>query len=92
MIVSIRNKSLRELFEEGQARGIKPQHRQRVKDQLLALDSAHEISDMDIPGFQLHRLLGDKKGRWSISVDKNWRITFEFRHGNAHLLDYEDYH
>jgi proteic killer suppression protein len=60
--------------------------------QLLALDTAQEIEDMDIPGFKLHALKGKLKGRWSISVSGNWRITFEFREGNAFVLDYEDYH
>jgi len=59
---------------------------------LAALDSSFEIGDMDIPGFRLHRLKGRLKGRWSVSVSGNWRITFEFREGNAYVLDYEDYH
>ena len=29
---------------------------------------------------------------WSIWVNGNWRVTFEFRDGNAYVLDYEDYH
>jgi len=60
--------------------------------QLTALNTAQEIDDMDIPGFKLHMLKGKLKGRWSISVSGNWRITFEFREGNAFVLDYEDYH
>ncbi len=60
--------------------------------QLTALDTAQDIYDMDIPGFNLHMLKGKLKGRWSISVSGNWRITFEFREGNAFILDYEDYH
>lgn len=60
--------------------------------QLVALDTAQEISDMDIPGFRLHALKGGLEGRWSISVSGNWRVTFEFREGNAYVLDYEDYH
>jgi len=60
--------------------------------QLTALDTAQVIDDMDIPGFKLHPLKGKLKGRWSISVSGNWRITFEFREGIAFVLDYEDYH
>jgi len=60
--------------------------------QLIALDTAQEIDDMDIPGFKLHPLKGKLKERWSISVSGNWRVTFEFREGNAFVLDYEDYH
>jgi len=60
--------------------------------QLAALDTARDIDDMDIPGFKLHSLKGKLKVRWSIAVSGNWRITFEFRDGNAYELDYEDYH
>jgi proteic killer suppression protein len=60
--------------------------------QLAALDTAQELDDMDIPGFKLHPLKGKMKGRWSISVSGNWRVTFAFRDGNAFVLDYEDYH
>jgi proteic killer suppression protein len=47
---------------------------------------------MDIPGFRLHPLKGSDRGRWSIWVNGNWRITFEFIDGDAYILDYEDYH
>jgi proteic killer suppression protein len=59
---------------------------------LAAMDTSLEIGDMDIPGFKLHLLKGRLEGRWSVSVSGNWRITFEFREGNAYVLDYEDYH
>jgi proteic killer suppression protein len=35
---------------------------------------------------------GKLKGRWSIWVNGNWRLTFAFEEGDAHLIDYEDYH
>jgi toxin HigB-1 len=59
---------------------------------LTALDTAQAILDMDVPGFKLHPLKGSLKGRWAISVSGNWRLTFEFRDGDVHLIDYEDYH
>ena len=59
---------------------------------LAALDSAQVIEDVDLPGFRLHPLKGAQRGRWSITVNGNWRLTFEFRDGNAYVLDYEDYH
>ena len=60
--------------------------------QLAALDTACSIDDIDIPGYNLHPLKGDRKGLWSISVSGNWRLTFEFTDGNVFVLDYEDYH
>lgn len=59
---------------------------------LTALDTAQSIDDMEIPGFRLHRLKGAEQKRWSVWVNANWRLTFEFQNGDAHILDYEDYH
>ena len=60
--------------------------------QLVALDTANTVDDMDIPGFRLHPLKGEMLGRWAITVSGNWRVTVEFRDGHAQVLDYEDYH
>ena len=92
MINSFRHKGLKKYFESGSKSGIRPQHAKRLRMQLVALDTASVINDMDIPGFKLHPLEGSDKGRWSIWVNGNWRITFEFRDGHAFVLDYEDYH
>ena len=59
---------------------------------LAALDTAHSIDDMNVPGFRLHRLKGAERDRWSVWVNGNWRLTFEFEDGHAYFLDYEDYH
>lgn len=47
---------------------------------------------MNLPGYNLHPLVGDAKGRWSVWVSGNWRVTFEFEAKDAILVDYEDYH
>ena len=92
MIQSIRHKGLRRLHETGSTSGVQASHAKRLRFQLAALDTAHVIDDLDIPGFVLHPLKGTMKGRWAISVNGNWRLTFEFRDGNVFVLDYEDYH
>ncbi|MCH8865783.1 MAG: type II toxin-antitoxin system RelE/ParE family toxin [Proteobacteria bacterium] len=92
MIKSFRHKDLRRFFEDGTKSGIQPKHADRLRLQLAALDTAQTIDDMDIPGYRLHPLKGRMKGRWSISVSGNWRLTFKFEGGNVNILDYEDYH
>jgi len=59
---------------------------------LAALDTAQSIEDMNIPGFRFHRLKGQDRGRFSVWVNGNWRVTFEFENRDAYVLDYEDYH
>ena len=92
MITSFRHKGLRKLFETGSASGVLAAHKTRLRMQLAALNTAMTIEDMNIPGFRLHPLKGEMKGRWSISVNGNWRLTFEFKDGNVFILGYEDYH
>lgn len=92
MIKSFKHKGLQKFYESGNAAGIQSKHKQRLRMILAALESSHEIDDMDVPGFRLHPLKGKLKGVWSVSVSGNWRITFEFENGNAHLVNYEDYH
>ena len=58
----------------------------------IVLDLAKEINDIDLPGFFLHPLTGDRKGQWSITVTGNWRITFELNDGDVYIVNYEDYH
>ena len=92
MIKSIRHKGLSKLYATGSTAGIQVSHTKRLRLQLAALDSAQVIEDLNIPGFKLHPLKGQEKGRWSIWVNGNWRLTFEFSDGNVFVLDYEDYH
>lgn len=72
--------------------GIQSDHAKKLRMKLAALDTANSVEDMDIPGFRLHPLKGEDKGRWSIWVNGNWRMTFKFQDGNAYIHDYEDYH
>ncbi len=92
MIKSFRHKGLKKFFDSGSVAGIQPQHARRLRMQLMALDTAITIEDMDIPGFKLHSLKGSDKDRWSVWVNGNWRITFEFRDSHVFVLNYEDYH
>jgi toxin HigB-1 len=48
--------------------------------------------DMNAPGWRLHRLQGNLKGHWSVTVNGNWRLTFRFEGEDAILVDYQDYH
>ena len=92
MIKSFRHKGLKRFYETGNTAGIQAAHKKRLRLQLAALDTATTIKDMDIPGFRLHRLKGNRKGAWSIWVSGNWRVTFDFEDSNAYIVNYEDYH
>ena len=53
---------------------------------------AQSPEEMNVPGFKLHPLKGDRKGEWSIWVTGNWRMTFWFDGKDACGVNLEDYH
>ena len=92
MIMTFKHKGLEKFYTSGNTKGVQAKHAKKLRMQLAALESALSIEDLDIPGYRLHQLKGDRKGIWSISVSGNWRITFEFTDGNVYIVNYEDYH
>ncbi|MBR7890096.1 type II toxin-antitoxin system RelE/ParE family toxin [Marinomonas sp. A79] len=92
MIKSFKHKGLKKYFQTGSVAGIQAKHQGKLRMQLTAIDTAQVIDDINLPGFKLHPLKGDRDEIWSITVNGNWRITFEFIDGNAYILNYEDYH
>lgn len=92
MIKSFKHKGLERLFITGSASGVQAAYVPRITLMLDAIDAAEQVKELDLPGFRLHRLKGDKRNLWSVRVSANWRITFEFENGDAYILDLEDYH
>ena len=92
MIVSWIHKGLKDFFETGSMAGIQAEHAKRLRVRLEILNALRSLDEMNYPSFRLHALQGDRKGIWSITVTKNWRITFKFEDGNVYIVNYEDYH
>jgi proteic killer suppression protein len=91
MIQSIRHKGLRRLFEDDDESGVNPEHVGKLKNILATLNAAPTIEHLNLPGLRLHQLKGEMKGFWAVTVRANWRVIFRFD-GNAHDVDYVDYH
>lgn len=92
MIRGFRHKGLETFFRAGSKAGIQPAHAQKLRLQLTALEFAKRPEDMNAPGWRLHPLKGDMKGFYSVTVNGNWRMIFQFHNGDAELVDYLDYH
>ncbi len=91
-IRGFRHKGLEAFFTRGSTAKIQAQHAKRLRLILGRLAVANEPRDMDLPGLRLHALKGSGKGRWSVVVSGNWRVTFEFDGDDVDRVDYEDYH
>ena len=92
MIANFRSKSLKRFWEKSDGRGLNPKHLNKIRLLLSAMDEASKPEDMNVPGFDFHRLHGDIPSRWSVHVNGNWCITFSFDYENAMAVDYLDYH
>lgn len=92
MIVSFAHKGLERFFLTGNAVGIQPKHAERLRLILAVIDSAESIDGIRLPSLKLHKLKGDRKDIWAVTVQANWRVTFRFVNGNAEIVNYEDYH
>jgi len=92
MIVRFRHKGLERLFVRGGARGISAEHARKLKQILAYLNVSREPQEMNLPGFKLHPLKGERKGQWAVSVSGNLRVVFEFEGENATNVDLVDYH
>ncbi len=64
----------------------------RIERILARLDESTEPAHMNLPGFRLHPLKGDRAGYWAVSVSGNWRIVFRFQGAHAYDVDLVDYH
>ena len=79
-------------LREDDARGVVAEHAAKLRVILARLDAAGTVTDMDLPGFRLHRLKGALKGFWAVTVRANRRVIFRFADGDALDVDYVDYH
>lgn len=92
MIVNFKHKGLKRLFEDGESKGVQADLREKVENILAVLNRATGPNDMDLPGFRVHPLKGDRKGFYGVTVRANWRVIFRFVEGHACDVELIDYH
>jgi proteic killer suppression protein len=92
MIIRFLHKGLERLFASGDTRGVSAQQAKRLRRLLASLATATSPMNMNIAGYQLHPLMGERKGEWAVSVSGNWRLVFRFEGENATDVDLVDYH
>ena len=92
MIRGFRHRGLKRLYERGDPSRVRADQADRIALALADLDDARKPSDLDLPGYRLHPLKGDRNGFWSISISGNWRIVFRFDDGDVYDVELVDYH
>jgi proteic killer suppression protein len=88
---SFRHAGLRDVFETGRSPRVRPDLQRRALVRLMVLDEAVVLSDLNVPGFNFHRLQG-RPVRYSVHVNGPWCLTFEWEDGDAARVNLEQYH
>lgn len=93
MIKSFKGKITEPIFYNKRVKGLGLQLVKKAKRRLDFLDATVDLEDLYFPpSNKFHALEGFNPTRYSISVDRQWRITFEWKEGNAYEVLFEDYH
>jgi proteic killer suppression protein len=94
-IRGVRHKGLRRFIERDDPSGLPAAFVEKIRNILSFLQDMEQADELQgIPGWRAHQLTGDRKGVWSLTVRRNWRITFRVDEVELEILDldYEDYH
>ena len=94
-IRNVLHRGLRRFIARDDASGLPPAVVERIRTIVTFLQEMEDPGELrDVPGWRVHRLAGDRRGTWSLTVTRNWRLTFRIdRTANEIVdLDYEDYH
>lgn len=94
-IRNVVHRGLRRFIQHNDVSGLAPAVVERVRNILTFLQEMEDARELrDIPNWKAHQLTGDRKGTWSLTVTRNWRITFRIDQTEGEILDldYEDYH
>ena len=93
MIRSFADADTEALFQGHRVGRLPPQTLRLALRKLLLLDAADALQDLRVPpGNRLEKLKGDRAGQYSIRINDQWRICFEWRDGDAYSVEITDYH
>ena len=92
MIRSFRTAETERLFRREPVRRFKAIERQALR-KLDMLDAAGDLRSLStLPGNQLERSKGDRKGQYSVRINDQWRVCFDWQDGHAYEVEIVDYH
>ena len=93
MIKSFKNKETEKIYKREVSRKFPQDFQQVALRKLRMINNAKNTRDLRIPpANRLEKLIGDRKGQYSIRINDQWRICFSWQGGDAHELEITDYH
>jgi len=96
MIQNFANKTAQDIWEENKSKSLPQDMWIRAKALLTIMHSTNTLDDLIIkgqpPNIRLHKLKGDRKDQWSVTIKPPWCITFQFKKGDFYDVKIENYH
>lgn len=96
MIVNFNEKIAKDIWETNKSKSLPKELWIRAKALLTIMYSTNTLNDLKIkgepPNIRLHKLKGDRKGYWSVTIKLPWAITFRFKNGEFSQVKIENYH
>lgn len=89
------HKGLKRLYHDDDHQGVPADQADKLRKILAFLQDMDGVGELRaIPFWKAHQMTGDRKGRWSLHVTRNWRLTFRIDTENHEIcdVDYENYH
>lgn len=97
-IVSVKDKRIKALVENPKrtsVKGLDALETRKIVEMLAAIRvMTHPLQLLAVPSWKAHELVPGQPGRWSLTVTRNYRLTFsvDVNAQEVRLMDYEDYH
>ena len=93
MIRNFSDREAKKIFRREFSRRLPQDIQQRAFRKLRMLNRAESLDDLRIPpNNRLERLHGQREGQYSIRINRQWRICFEWQNGDAFEVEIVDYH
>jgi toxin HigB-1 len=93
MIKSFADRETERLWKGRKSKGVPPHLREKALAKLMSVNIATNVRELEAPpSNRLHKLGGDREGQWSISINMQYRVCFEFEGGDAYGVEIVDYH
>lgn len=93
MIKSWASRPSQRFYEQGKTSKFRGLDVEAAEDLLAVLDAATGLQDLSpLKSVGLHKLTGDRKGQWAMTVNAGRRVCFRFKDGDAYDVEIVDYH
>ena len=93
MIKSFKDNETKKIYQRQRSRKLPPEIQQIALRKMRMINNATSLNDLRVPpANRLGKLSGSRNGQWSIRINNQWRVCFEWQENDAYQVEIVDYH